>query len=358
MEDDGLMEQQSAGASWAVPGSLTEAGSLPAPIEPGPVIAPGGAPGQPGVPGSGGPGAPGNGGPAVVAGTVAASGPLGEPTASVPELALHPMTVADILDGSFAIVKARPARIFGITALFVVPVHLFAAFLQRNALGGAGILDVFTSEDPAVVADSNRSGNGELLAAILVIVVPALALMFVAAAVARLVSAWSAGHDMPAGALLGEVGRRWWSLVAAFVIVHLAEAASLAGCYIGVLFVMPLFAVTAPAIGAEGLGPIKAIKRATNLATRRYWPTMGVAVLIGLTATILGYALGGLPQLAAATWGFDIAWPLLAAGNILGAIISTPFVAGATVLLYLDLRIRTEGLDLEMSARELLDAPT
>jgi hypothetical protein len=33
-------------------------------------------------------------------------------------------------------------------------------------------------------------------------------------------------------------------------------------------------------------------------------------------------------------------------------------VAAATVLLYLDLRIRTEGLDIEMSARELLDDPS
>jgi len=36
-------------------------------------------------------------------------------------------------------------------------------------------------------------------------------------------------------------------------------------------------------------------------------------------------------------------------------VISTPFVAAATVLLYLDLRIRTEGLDIELSARQLLD---
>jgi hypothetical protein len=169
------------------------------------------------------------------------------------------------------------------------------------------------------------------------------------------VGAWSAGHDVPAGDLLRTVARKGWTLFAAFLVVHVVEVVSFAVCYIPVVFVMPLFAVTAPVIGAEGLGPLKAIRRSTNLASRRYWPVLGIAWLIGITAFLLSTALGGLPQILTAWLGYDVAWPLLAAGNILGAVISTPFVAAATVLLYLDLRVRTEGLDIEMSARELLD---
>jgi len=336
------MEQQSAGTSWAVPGSLAEPGAGPAPLEP--VGA-----GRPALRALDSPA----GGSA--AGRLTGAGPVAGGAADVPELALHPMTVADVLDGAFSIVKARPARILGITALFVVPVHLVAAYLQRNALGNSGFFDIWTSEDPAVIAEANRSETGEIVATILVLIVPALALTFVAAAIARLVGAWSAGHDMPAGELLRTVGRRSWALFAAFVVVHLAEAASLLGCYIGIVFVMPLFVVTAPVIGAEGSGPLRAVGRAWNLATRRYWPTLGVSWLIGITAFLLANALGGLPQVLVGLFGLDVAWPLLAAGNILGAVIATPFVAAATVLLYLDLRIRTEGLDLEMSARELLD---
>jgi hypothetical protein len=141
------------------------------------------------------------------------------------------------------------------------------------------------------------------------------------------------------------------------VLVHLAEALSSVCFYLGLIFVMPLFAVTAPAIGAEDLGPIEGMKRAWTLASRRYWPVLWIAWLIGLTALLLSYALGGFPQLLAAYVDEDVAWLPLAAGGILGAVISTPFVAAATVLLYLDLRIRTEGLDIEMSARELLDDP-
>jgi hypothetical protein len=267
------------------------------------------------------------------------------------------MTVADILDGAFAIIKARPARLMGIAAVFVVPVHLAAAYLQRNVLGG-GLADFWSGnfDDPAVVADAQSgTGGAEIWASILVLVIPALALVFVAAAIAKLLSAWSSGEDLPAGTLLRTVGRSWWALVASYVLVHVAEAAGALTCYIGTLAIMALFSVTAPAIGAEGLGPIEAMKRSARLVGARFWPVLGINLLIAIVSFLLTNALGGLPELLALWFGLEAAWPLLAAGNVIAAVVATPFVAAATVLLYLDLRIRYEGLDIEVSARELID---
>lgn len=275
---------------------------------------------------------------------------------SVPAIALRPMTVADVLDGAFSIIKARPMRLLGIAAVFVVPVHLLAAYLQRNMLGGVGFGDLWlNANDPAVVADSQSGGGaGEIWATILILVVPALALMFVAAAVSKLVGAWTAGEDPAAGVLLKAVGLKWWPLLAGWLCVHLVEL--LGACtYIGSLAAMAFFSVTAPVIGAEGLGPINAMKRSARLVGSRFWPVLGINVLIAIVDILLTNALGGLPQFLAAWFGWDVAWLLLAVGNIIGAVISTPFVAAATVLLYLDLRIRTEGLDIELSARQLLD---
>jgi hypothetical protein len=266
--------------------------------------------------------------------------------------------VADILDGAFSIIKARPLRLMGIAAVFVVPVHLLAAYLQRNVLGGEGFADFWAGnfDDPAVVADANSDGGaGDIWATILVLVVPALALVFVAAAIAKLLSAWSVGEDLPAGALLRTVGRSWWALVASYVLVHLAEAAGALTCYVGTVAMMAIFSVTAPAIGAEGLGPIEAMKRSARLVGSRFWPVLGINLLIAIVSFLLTNALGGLPELLALWFGLEAAWPLLAAGNVIAAVVATPFVAAATVLLYLDLRIRYEGLDIEVSARELID---
>lgn len=292
--------------------------------------------------------------PDTVGGSLATAGPL-DAAGSIPRLDLKPMTVADIVDGAFTIIKARPARLLGIAALFVVPVHLLAAFLQRNALGDSGMWDAMTSNDPAVVAEAESSNGSAVLGSLLAYIVPALALVFVAAAIAKLVGGWTVGHDAKAGELLRAVGRRWWALLASYVLVHLAEAVGLIGLYVGAVFVMAVFVVTAPVIGAEDVGPLAAMGRSARLCGRRYWPVLGISVLIGLVSLLLTNALGGLPQLLALWIGLDVAWPLLAVGNIVGAVLTTPFVAAATVLLYLDLRMRNEGLDIELTARELID---
>lgn len=274
----------------------------------------------------------------------------------VPRLALRPMTVADILDGSFGIVKARPARLLGLTAVFVVPIYLLIAYLQRDALGGFGVWELLRTEDPEVIESVEEQSTPlatDLSSTFLGWVGPAVVLVYVAAAIAHLLASWSAGRDVPAGELLSAVGKRSWPLLASFVLVHLAELPGFMACGLGVVFIMPFFLAVAPVIGAEGAGPFDAMGRAARLARARYWPTLGIGLLIGLVASILGVALSAIFEMAAALIGLHVAWPLLALGQILAAVITTPFVGGATVLLYLDLRMRTEGLDLELAIQDV-----
>jgi hypothetical protein len=328
------MEPSSSGERWAVPGSVAE-----------PVVA------------SPPPAPPGSEPPSGEGPWAAAAGPFGERQGAgdgIPHITLRPMTVADILDGAFTIIKARPARIFGITALFVVPFTLLLSYLERQ-LYDVSLVD-FYSSDPAVVAEaSETSPLNQNLLLLVEFLLPALALVAVASAIARLARGWSYGHDATAGELLSGVARNAWPLLASYLLVHLAEAVGALACFVGALFVMPLFAVTAPVIGMEDAGPITAMQRAGRLAWKRYWPVLGVNLLIGVTAWLLANALGGLPALLSSWFGVEIGWLLVALGNVLGAVVTTPFVAAATVLLYLDLRVRIEGIDLEMSARELLD---
>jgi hypothetical protein len=251
------------------------------------------------------------------------------------------------------VVKARPARIMAITAVFVIPTHLLTAYLQRDASGGLGVVD-FVSQDPVVLNEQVDQGN-QVMAFVLAILIPAIALVYVAAAIAHLVSQWIMGRDAPAGEMLRVAGRRSWALLGSFVIVKLAETAGVFACYIGLLFVMPLFVVVAPVIGIEGGGPVAAVARSVRLIRSRYFPTMGVALLMGIVALLLGNALAALPQGLAAWVGYEDGWPLLALGSILAQVVVLPFVAAATVLLYFDLRVRTEGLDLEMAAVDVLD---
>jgi len=262
------------------------------------------------------------------------------------------MTVSDVLDGSFSILKAAPATIIAFTAVFAVPVQILGAWLQRDLLGGDSLLDIINSDDTSLagVDDSPFSGLG---AQMVLFFGPALALVFVAAGLVRLVGAWQVGRDLSLGELLRGSLPMAWPLLASWLLVHLAEAGGMVLCGLPALGVMAWFLVTAPVIGAEGLGPIDAMRRSYRLVSRRFWPVLGLALLSGIVATLFGYALGFVPTVLSLLLGTDgYGWLLTAAAGVLTSLITMPVVAGTTVLIYLDLRVRTEGLDLELDAAE------
>ena len=110
-----------------------------------------------------------------------------------------------------------------IAAVFVVPVQVLVAYLQRDALGGLGFAEI--TSDPSLAGTAGTSDSATD-AALLALVGGSLALNFVAAALGRLVSAWYSGAVIPAGQALRRAARRAPALVVVWTIVHLAELVS------------------------------------------------------------------------------------------------------------------------------------
>jgi hypothetical protein len=268
------------------------------------------------------------------------------------------MTASDVLDGAFAVLKAAPATIVAFTAVFAVPVQILAGWLQRDLFGGSSFFELLDDSDASLTTLESSSSDGTW-ASIILLFGPSLALVFVAAGLARLVGAWHVGRDLSLGELLRGSVPMAWPLLASWLLVHLAEGVGMLLCGFPALAVMTWFLVVAPVIGAEGLGPIAAMRRSARLTARRFWPVMGLSLLSGLVAYLFSQALGLLPTVLTLFLGTDgVGWVLLAASGIFTSLITMPVVAAATVLIYLDLRVRTEGLDLELQAAEVFPAPT
>ena len=136
------------------------------------------------------------------------------------------MTVSDILDGGFAIMKRAPATVIGLTAVFVVPVQALGAWLNRGA-EGLDLGEAFSQSDTSFQLSDSGAVSGAAWAVLQV--GPMIALVFVAAAMARLVSAWHVGHDLTLRELLRGSVTRAWPLLAAWTMVHLLELVSVLG---------------------------------------------------------------------------------------------------------------------------------
>jgi hypothetical protein len=256
---------------------------------------------------------------------------------------IRPMTVADVLDGGITIIKAAPRTIFAIAAVFVVPYELVSAWLRRDALTEGGFSGVLSALDDS---GSNSAITGET---VVTFIVTGLILSFIAGAIGHLVSSWYAERTPTTGDALRATFERAPALVAAWFVVHVAEGGAALALFVPAIFLMPLFLVTAPVIVVERLGPWRGVRRSWQLTRARYGAVLGAALLIALVDLILSVALGAIGLVFAELpygWVGDVTCQAAA------SLVTIPFVAAATVLVYLDLRIRTEGLDLELEIAE------
>jgi hypothetical protein len=268
---------------------------------------------------------------------------------------LRPLAPTELIDQAFAVLKSAPGTLLALAALFVVPVQLASAWLQRGAVPSGGFLEVL--RDPNTLETFEQQGESSNWGAVVSWLGPSLTLPFVAAGVALFMAARHAGRDPSLGELLRGALRRSPALVVAWVLVHLAEAGGALACGFPALLVMALFLVTAPAIAVEGLGPLRGMGRAASLARRRYWPTLAVGVLSGVVAQLFEMALSSAWALLAVLFGTAGAgWMLIAVSGVMSSIVTMPVIAAATTLHYLDLRVRSEGLDLEVDLTDAFPA--
>lgn len=260
---------------------------------------------------------------------------------------LRPATTADLLDGGFAFLKSRPRAAVGLAATFVVPLQLLIAWLQRDVLGGGAFTEALSDPTGSSLFAEDQSAGAET---VLALFAPSLVLSFVAAAFVVMVLAEQAGEELAPGAALRGALRRSWALVAAWVLVHVLEALAALVLVLPAFAVMAMYLVTAPVVAAEGLGPVASMRRSWRLCRRRFWPVLAVGVLSGAVASAVEWILGLLPTVVADELGGSLGWLVLAVGQSLASLVALPVVAATTVLLYLDLRLRLEGLDLELDA--------
>jgi hypothetical protein len=129
---------------------------------------------------------------------------------------------------------------------------------------------------------------------------------------------------------------------------------------VAAVYLYVAFALAPPAVVLERQRVVSSLRRSRALVAGAWWRTFGILVLVNVIAQILAGIVSVPFSVAAVGTAFfsggdsnspyEIV-PLMvtAIGSILAGAITWPFTAAATALLYVDLRMRREGLDMQLT---------
>jgi hypothetical protein len=257
---------------------------------------------------------------------------------------LRPRGIGEILDSSVALYRARFTRLVRVAAVVVIPVQVLSALVLLSAQP-----DSFAVSARGTVTPHYTSATTQLAAALVIAVVGVLSTAFIVAACARVIGDAYIDRTSEAGEAFKAVRPRVFAIVGTALIVVITEGLGFLACFIGALVPLTFFAVAIPALILEGIGVSAAIGRSVSLTKSHVWHVLGLVLTTQLLATVLNFSLAAAAQLvvhssgstAAAVIGQSIA-------NVIAGVLTTPFVATATVILYFDLRVRDEAFDVQL----------
>ncbi|WP_183098891.1 hypothetical protein [Nocardioides pelophilus] len=321
----------------------------------------------------------------------------GSPAAPVPgmlgaahkpgALPLRPLTLGNIYDAAFRIIRFNPKATVGsavlvtaVAMLFPIVLSAVVAFTVGTGIGADGEVDeeLGTAEALGLL--------GSFGSLILGIYAAQLGVIFVTGMVAHVTHAAAVGRRLSmAEAWAATYGKRW-RLVGQALLVGIASTLAivlLVGVVVLVavltgdvlvtvlvsialtLSAIPLFVwlwirvvyLATPALMLEPVGIFGSFGRTWRLTAAQFWRTLGIGLLTALIAGVAGGILttpvsfgGNLGSLALPEYSVLILVVTQAIALVIQNAFVAPFTAAVTSLQYLDQRMRKEAYDVELMA--------
>lgn len=260
-----------------------------------------------------------------------------------------------MLDETFRMYRRHFLLFAGISVVLAVP----SAAIFGVALGW------FSTTLANVSAEPDLSSFGTLLGTVAAgAIVSLFILPFTNGAIVYAASESAAGRPVTPGGIVTGIVRRYFGLLGYWLLFAISLGLSIALCVVPVILWIWLFvgwSVVTPAMFVENIGLGAAMSRSWTLVQGRWWRTFLILLLMYIVWYVASIALSGFIQLGqfllTLVMSPFIASAIAAAsGQLVGALIN-PVMQIAIVLIYFDLRVRREALDLFQMAYRLSAPP-
>ena len=302
---------------------------------------------------------------------------------------LRPLGFGEILDGSVTYIRRSPKVTLGLSAIVNTVAQGLILALTLVFAGQASRLALDETPDPEdVVLALTSLGVGTFV----VVGVSGLALLALTGMLTVVIGRSVLGQQTTMRHAFREVLPRLLRMVGVSVLIGLLTTAVIVVCalpavLVGVLgppgvatilstvglgllgaaaavtagiWIWVKFSLAIPAVVLEKAGVINALRRSAHLVRGSFWRVLGILLLIGLivnfisSAVQMPFLLGGEVLIIIfpdpTSWQFVLGYVTLTLGTIIASTIAYPVNAAVPALLYVDQRMRREGLDMALQS--------
>ena len=309
---------------------------------------------------------------------------------------LRPLSIGDIYQGAFAAIKTNARTMFGFTAA-LLGVVLVISIATNYAIINLVLPNYVSADSPYATAFTSLSGSfsqlgGTLLQALATVLLSGLIVVAVSRSVLGRVASSKEVWERTKSKFLPLIGLNIITgiisglmviigIVAFFVL--LASVASTAktetelwqgmGIALVDIFILVVagvvvssylsikFSVASPAMVLENLGVFAAIGRSWSLTRKNFWRLLGINILTTIITSMVAGIFGGIASALSvifvvagssspedAITSINTAYILTMVVSTIAQLLILPFTSSVNALLYIDLRMRKEGLDVEL----------
>jgi hypothetical protein len=298
---------------------------------------------------------------------------------------LRPLGVSEILDGAFTAIRRNPRATLGIGAIIMTVYGILAAVIAPAAVTGFARFTRIGNGQPASQVQLSDIGH-QVLGLALTSLLLYVAGQILSGMLTNVIGRSVLGERITAGeawrrtlprlpAMFGTTVLFAAVIVGIFVVyagigaaitaighgtgpvsvVYFVVAGIAAVCLI--VWLWTSFMLANQVVVLERAGPVRALRRSWRLVRHSFWRVFGITLLaqliVGIASAILQLPFTIPAGVIAAHSGDSLHPPIVAVvigtvGTIASRTLTGALLAGVFVLLYVDLRMRKEGLDIAL----------
>jgi hypothetical protein len=265
------------------------------------------------------------------------------------------MRVGELLDAAIKLYRRNWKPLMGIAAFVMVPFSFLQSYLTRSSATNPFTLN------PGRLGEQQPVPPGTVDTALVGLVFTLVLFLFIqpflTAAFAKAASDVYLGGRPTVKEIYAFALSRLFAILLVTVLTALAVLGGFVLLIVPGVILLVRFAFGPVVVVLEDARGTTAMRRSWRLSRGFFWKILGTLLLASLIATVVS-GIVSFPLIAGGLALGSKGWALRAVGGAIGSVITRPFASLVGVLLYFDLRIRKEGLDLEIMARELEAPPS